>query len=167
MAVCCLAAVVLAIVGGCRPAGPAVEYVEGRVLVDGEPVADATVGFSPAGGAGLAAFGQTDASGTYRLTTVQGGKKLGGAAVGDYVVTVKKYRNRIAELPTPPDEEQDPKGYATFKAELDRLTDLPSESLVPATYVELGTSPLRASVAKGKNVGPGFTFELTRGSKER
>lgn len=161
MAACCLAAVGLTIVAGCGPSGPAVEYVEGRVLVDGEPVADATVGFSPAGGAGLAAFGQTDASGTYRLTTVQGGKKLAGAPVGDYVVTVKKYRNRIAELGTPPAEEQDPKRYATWKAEADRLETLPLESLVPGGFAEVGTSPLKASVAKGENTGPAFTFDLS------
>jgi hypothetical protein len=161
VACCCGLLALTGFVGCARQSGPAVEYVEGSVLVDGEPVADATVGFSPAGGAGLAAFGQTDAKGIYRLTTVQGGKKLGGAPVGDYTVTVKKYRNRFAELGPPPTPEQDPKGYAAFKAEYDRLETLPLESLIPAGYAEMATTPLRATVKPGRNVGPAFTFDLT------
>ncbi len=125
-------------------------------------MADATVGFSPAGGAGLAAFGQTDAKGIYRLTTVQGGKKLGGAPAGDYTVTVKKYRNRLGELGPGPNPETDPKGFAAWKVEHDRIAALPLESLTPAGYAELSTTPLRVTVAKGRNTGPAFTFDLTK-----
>ena len=158
---CCCGLLALTVFVGCsRQSGPAVEYVEGSVLVDGEPVADATVGFSPAGGAGQAAFGQTDAAGTYRLTTVQGGKKLGGAPVGDYTVTVKKYRNRVRELGEPPDAAKDPQGNAKYNAEVDRLSLLPLESLIPAGYAEMATTPLRATVKKGRNVGPEFRYEL-------
>jgi len=158
---CCCGVLALAGFVGCsRQSGPAVEYVEGSVLVDGEPVSDATVGFSPAGGSGQAAFGQTDAAGIYRLTTVQGGKKLGGAPVGDYTVTVKKYRNRVRELGEPPDAEKDPQGFAKYNAEIDRLSLLPLESLIPDGYSDMGTTPLRATVKRGRNVGPDFRYEL-------
>ncbi len=41
---------------GCGRSGPAVAFVEGTVLLDGQPVAEATVGFSPLAG-GLPAWG--------------------------------------------------------------------------------------------------------------
>lgn len=161
IASCCAAIVGLAIVGGCSPSGPAVEYVEGRVLVDGEPTVGATVGFSPVGGAGLAAFGQTDASGVYRLTTTQGGRKLGGAPVGDYVVTVVKWRNRLEDLGPQPDPE-DTVAAAKWQAEANRIGSLPPDYVVPQAYGDKATSPLKATVKKGRNTGPDFTFELAK-----
>jgi hypothetical protein len=73
---------------------------------------------------------------------------------------VKKYRNRVRELGEPPDAAKDPQGNAKYNAEVDRLSLLPLESLIPAGYAEMATTPLRAVVKKGRNVGPEFRYEL-------
>lgn len=149
---------------GCSRQGPAVEFVEGEVLLDGAPLADATIGFSPAEGAGLGAFGRTDAAGRYRLTSAGAGRSLAGAPIGSYIVTVRKYRNRLDELGPRPAPD-DPVAAGKWDAEAKRLGELPPESLLPEAYGDKAKSGLRASVKKGRNVGPDFRFELKSGEK--
>jgi hypothetical protein len=151
----------VAAVGCSSRRGPAVEFVEGRITLDGEPIADAIVGFSPAGGSGLAAHGRTDAQGAYRLTTAQGGAPLRGAPVGEYVVTVQKYRNPVADLGPEPDP-ADP-AHAKWQAEFERLSTVPLASLaiVPIGYADAATSGLTASVKPGRNTGDAVSFALT------
>jgi len=155
----CLLAVALAFVFGCGRAGPKVEFVEGTVLLDGEPVNGADVGFSPVAD-GLSAYGRTDSAGKFRLTTARGGSRLGGAPVGEYVVTVVKWRNRLEELGPQPDP-SDGTAAGKWQAEADRLNSLPPEYIVPKAYGEKAASPLKATVKKGRNAGPAFTFDLT------
>ncbi|MCX7430949.1 MAG: carboxypeptidase-like regulatory domain-containing protein [Planctomycetia bacterium] len=157
----CLLAVALAFVVGCGRAGPKVEFVEGTVLLDGEPVTGADVGFLPVAG-GLVAYGRTDSAGKFRLTTSQGGKRLGGAPVGDYAVTVVKWRNRLEELGPQPDP-SDGTAAGKWQAEADRLNSLPPDYIVPKAYGEKTASPLNATVKKGRNTGPAFRFDLTSG----
>jgi hypothetical protein len=144
---------------GCSRPGPAVEFVEGEVLLDGAPLADATIGFSPAEGAGQGAFGRTDAAGRYRLTSAGGGRTLAGAPIGSYIVTVRKYRNRLDELGPRPAPD-DPVAAGKWDAEAKRLGELPPESVIPQAYGEKSTSGLKATVKKGRNVGPEFRYEL-------
>ena len=73
-------AVVALTCAGCGRSGPVVEYVEGVVTLDGTPVEDCVVGFSPLDAGGLSAFGRTDATGTYRVTCARGGAPAGGAS---------------------------------------------------------------------------------------
>ena len=157
--VCGLALLAAVVATGCSRTGPAVEFVEGQVLLDGAPLADATIGFSPAGGAGLGAFGRTDAAGMYKLTTSRGGARLGGAPVGSYVVTVRKYRNRLDDLGPQPDP-SDTKAAAKWQAEAERLNALPPDSLIPEDYGDKAKSGLKATVKPGRNVGPEFRYEL-------
>jgi len=151
----------VAAVGCSSRRGPAVEFVEGRITLDGEPVADAIVGFSPAGGSGLAAHGRTDATGAYRLTTAQGGKPLSGAPVGEYVVTVQKYRNPVADLGPEPDPAD--AAHAKWQAEVERLSAIPLQSLaiIPIGYSDSATSGLTATVKPGRNTGDPVSFALT------
>lgn len=149
----------IVVLTGCSQSGPVVEFVEGQVLLDGAPLADAAIGFSPADGAGLGAFGRTDSAGKYRLTTAQGGKQLGGAPVGNYLVTVRKYRDRLKELGPRP-RTGDAAAETKWDAEAKRLGELPSESLIPSFYGDKATSDLKVGVKKGRNVGPEFRFEL-------
>lgn len=160
-----LVLLVMLVVTGCSPSGPVVEFVEGEVLLDDAPLADAAVGFSPADGTGLSAFGRTDATGKYTLTTALGGRQLGGAQIGTYIVTVRKYRNRLDELGPRPAPD-DPVAAGNWDAEAKRLSEMPAESLLPEAYGEKGKSELRASVKKGRNVGPDFRFELKNGKKD-
>jgi hypothetical protein len=162
---CSLLLLVMLVAAGCSRTGPAVEFVEGQVLLDGAPVVDATIGFSPAEGAGLGAFGRTDAEGRYRLTSAGGGRTLAGAPIGSYIVTVRKYRNRLDELGPRPAPD-DPVAAGKWDAEAKRLSEMPPESLLPEAYGDKGKSELRASVKKGRNVGPDFRFELKNGKKD-
>lgn len=145
---------------GCGHRGPAVEFVEGRITIDGEPLSDASVGFSPTDAGRLSAYGRTDATGTYRLTTSQGGAKLGGAPIGTYLVTVRKYRSRVSELGPEPDA-SDAAAHAKWTAEYERLTALPLDSVIPSAYGNTATSGLTATVKPGRNTGDAVSFALT------
>src|SRR5262249_29630685 len=61
--------------------------VAGVVLLDGKPVAGATVSFLPTGETGRPATGLTDGQGVFRLTTSDKGD---GALPGDYRVVVAR-----------------------------------------------------------------------------
>ena len=64
-----------------------------HVTLDGTPLANATVGYTSAEATGLPpAYGVTDESGVYRLTSI-GGRHGRGAVVGTFVVTVVKYES--------------------------------------------------------------------------
>mgnify|MGYP002625769447 CR=1 FL=1 len=69
--------------------------------MNGQPVADAQIGFHPTGtGETKPASGMTDAQGRYTLNTyVKPGQQASGAMVGDYKVTVTQgiADNRIVE----------------------------------------------------------------------
>ncbi len=62
----------LLILGGCGPGGPEIASVEGTVTMDGKPLANATVVFSPMGGRPAGA--RTDQDGHYVLNFGSGRK---------------------------------------------------------------------------------------------
>ena len=112
-------AVGLVVAVGCGD-GPRMAPVKGAVLVDGKPLGQAGVTFTPVEG-GRPAWATTDANGRFELTTLRSGD---GAFVGEHVVTVAEPetdapvlpRNAdpdtaslYAELPTKPSRKQ-PKG---------------------------------------------------------
>ncbi|MCC9606036.1 DUF4198 domain-containing protein [Blastopirellula sp. JC732] len=106
---------------GCGRGNPlGLAPVSGRVTLDGQPLADATISFIPEQGRPSTAT--TDAEGRFELTTLNPGD---GALPGDHKVTVMKYAAYDAEKP-----------YAKLV------------SLVPAHYVELKTTPLTVTVPK-------------------
>lgn len=136
------AATVLVWAAGCGTKGPDVQFVEGRVTLNGTPLANATVGYTSAEATGLPpAYGVTDESGVYRLTSI-GGRHGRGAVVGTFVVTVMKYESE--EVP-----ENDP-GHTPPKV----------WSVVPQFYGDIATSPLRATVGEGANTGAAFDFDV-------
>lgn len=159
-------AVVALVIGCSRSSGPNVQFVEGHVLLDGEPLAGADVGFNPESNSGIAASGQTDAAGVFTLTSARGGVGGRGAVAGTYVVTVCKFGNLVEALGAMPDPETDPDGAAKWRAEAARLNSLPPEFLTPKRYGDKATSPLRVEIKKGRNVGPELTFELSDDSKQ-
>ena len=153
---CLSLAIVSALVVGCGPSGPAVNLVKGVVTLDGAPLADADVGFSPiTPGQGLSAVGKTAADGSFVLNA-QGARPGRGTAIGDYVITVRKY-----ETPAPvPQLNSDDPNYEPSEPSRKPPSEL--RSLVPKIYVDKATSPLKATVAKGEN---SFQFELSPKSK--
>lgn len=141
----CALTVVAAVPSGCSSRGPAVQMVLGKATLDGGPLAGATVAFSPVSGSdGLPAVGVTSDDGSFRLTAVRGGPPERGTTVGDYTVTFTKVTH------TPPGKEPPPPVAGP----------LPIFHLVPEAYGSRETSGLTATVKRGVNQGPGFTFDL-------
>lgn len=136
----CLAVAITAMIFGCGPSGPAVNLVKGTVTLDGKPVVDAQVGFSPVNPEkGLSAVGKTTADGSFVLNA-QGARPGRGTAVGEYAVTVRKY-----EAPSSAQSSSDESNENL-------------KPLVPRKYMDKSTSPLKATVSSGEN---SFQFELT------
>lgn len=151
---CCLLIVGLAavclVVSGCGPKTLGVEYVEGVVTLDGEPVSGATVMFTPVTqGEGAAATGITDEQGVYKLTAISVGDAKGvpqaGTLAGEYYVGVTKtetqepmneeeaYEKGIAYKPTPPG------------------TGPPPKYIVPQKYNNPKESGIKVTVESGNN----------------
>lgn len=160
LSICC--AVAFALVGftGCPAgdAGPAVEYVEGVVTLDGQTIDGVTVGFSPVDAEnGIAASGSTDSNGVFKLTSSQGGEPDKGAVAGEYTVTFRKVKGDFAEALTPDDP-----GYEDSTASGDGPSAAPAlEYVVPAKYGNPGKSEFKVTVKSGKNTGDDFKFDLT------
>jgi hypothetical protein len=131
---------------GCKKPGLQVNFVEGVVLLDGSPVANATVEFAPLTADGLTAIGRSDAEGRFRLTSTRGGPPNGGAVAGDYTVLLKK-------------ADYDLKG--TGKTRADDMDGVPLIYEIPKRYGDLKTSDIKVTVKPGRNDGPEFRFELT------
>jgi hypothetical protein len=152
----------LGLIVGCgRNTGPVVQFVEGKVLLDGQPLEGATVGLSPVKGTqGLPGYARTNAGGIFRVTSTRGGKRDAGAAVGDYVVTISKVVAEEAD-----EAEEDQSRPESVKKQARSAARKQPWNVVPDIYAEVATSPLRASVQSGENVGPAFVFDLkTAGS---
>ena len=154
----CLAIALVAVLsaGSCGRRGPAVEMVKGRVLLDGEPLGGASVGFLPAApGKGVHAFGLTKPDGSFRLTTLPGGAAQAGTATGDYQIVISKIV-RVDPNGPPPSVKSRP-GASYPKLERVGAWQPDSLIIVPEDYGMAATSGLTATVKRGVNE---FTFEL-------
>lgn len=151
-----IACVATLLAAGCGRRGPAVEMVKGRVLLDGEPLGGASIGFLPAAaGKGVHAFGVTEADGTFRMTALPDGVANAGTAVGDYRIIISKI---IRVDPNGPEPSAKPRPGASYP-KLERVGAWQPDSLiiVPDAYGLAATSGLAATVKPGVNE---FTFEL-------
>ena len=131
----------LALAAGCGRSLPATGSVSGRVTLDGKPLADAGVMFTPSSG-GRPASGTTDEKGEYRLTTFA---PADGALVGPHAVTVVK--QDFSNRPTTPSGLPGGEG----------LRSGGGRWIVPEHYSQPETSKLSAEVAAGENR---FDFDL-------
>jgi hypothetical protein len=117
--------------------GDAPVSVKGVVMLDGSPLAGATVTFMPNGTAGRPATGETDQEGVFYLTSF---KKDDGAFPGEYHVLVTKMQG--IEAP-PPTNSGDPdavlKHYQSLKSQK-------RTSLLPELYARSETTPLHCIV---------------------
>ena len=115
------------------------DYVEGIVTLDGVPLADASVSFSPKdAGMGKFANGRTDSSGHYTLTAQQGGGQGKGTTPGEYIVLVTKFEQ--VKLDTP-------------RKNLGGGPPITTETVnkLPKAYNDVNAAKLTATVAAGKN----------------
>ena len=148
---------------GCGPEQvPGIVRVSGKVTLDGAPVEGAMVTFQPEGVA-RAASGMTDASGNYKLTTLNPGD---GALPGDYKVSISKVEDTdpshhlsgleltamVSQGKGPPP----PPGRPNPKAKQNKGMVYH----VPQKYMDANKSELTATVAKGN--ANKFVFELTK-----
>ena len=134
--------VTLLCVAGCSHRGPVVQFVEGTVTLDGVPVADADVCFTPKSTEGIPALGKTDTNGQYRLTSARGGEFGKGAVGGEYEVRVMKYIDPDYAAPINPSSNDPDKTYLPLANPKHQL---------PEKYADVKTSGLSAAVKKGKN----------------
>jgi hypothetical protein len=105
--------------------------VQGKVLMDGKPLAKATVVFVPEEG-GLEAGAVTDEEGSFRLST----SKSDGAKPGEYLVTVSKKDWPPGVTPPGPKE-------LTFGA-MAKMKEV-----VPRKYTSQERTPLRVTIPRG------------------
>ena len=143
----------IALLSLCGCGGEAgVEYVEGIVLFNGEPLADAAVAFSPVQpGEGLPAVGKTGPDGKFTLTVVPPGNRRPGTgtAKGDYLVSISK---QIVEWPLPPPDAR-PDAMGIIKNPPPKVT-----FITPRHYSECKSSGLSATIVAGRNQP---TFQLS------
>jgi len=157
--ICCAVAFALAVgFTGCSTgdAGPAVQYVQGAVTLDGQTIEGVTVGFSPVAKDGIGATGMTDSKGVFKLTSSQGGEPDEGAVAGEYTVTFRKVKGNFAETLTPDDP-----GYEESMASGEEESAPALEYVVPARYGNPADSEFKVTVKPGKNTGDDFKFDLT------
>jgi hypothetical protein len=133
-----------AAVGGCGkkdPNLPDLVPVTGTVKLDGQPLSEAVVFFSPVGETrGTQAFGKTDSRGRYSLSSRHMGE---GAPVGEYRVTIGK---AVA-----------PDGSTAGGKNFDPMTT-PTRQILPAKYSHPSSTILKATV---REAGDDIDFELT------
>ena len=133
---CAVLLLVLSIIAGCNRGGLHLVPVDGVVTLDGKPVADAGVLFSPADPKmGPPASGTTDADGKFTLAT----NNRSGAAVGDHAVVIA--REEVKVIPQS-------RGFPIYE----------TKHIIPPKYGEMKTSGLSATVKENDNH---FEFKLT------
>ena len=98
---CLLLGLIVSMIG-CSGGGPPTESVSGAVTFEGQPVANAQIGFIPDSGQidVKPAHGKTDEDGRFTLKTyVKPGQEVSGAMVGKFKVTVTQViaENRIVD----------------------------------------------------------------------
>ena len=123
---------------GCFSYGPFkanTQVVEGIVLLDGEPIADAIIKFVPSEESketGELATGLTNANGKFDLTSLYGNRGR-GALQGTYKVIVSKEKSDWVI------DKRTGEGYTV------------ATQLLPAIYQDETKTPLEVTVKKGKN----------------
>jgi hypothetical protein len=154
----CLVVVGSLVLAGCGGGGEAkriaVFKVTGTVTLQGNPLAQAVVTFSPKEGQPIpVAFGMTNEKGEFTLTTYTTGD---GAAAGSYGVVVSKAVSSGAT--TGAAHSADPAVLAKAQLGHDASVSPATGSVVPAVYSDATQTPLNAKVdpsAENK-----FTFEI-------
>lgn len=145
-AICMLGLVFVAGCGSSLKLNP----VTGKVTLDGKPITDATVTFTPSG-AGAAAVGRTDANGVYTLMDNRG-DGAAGAEQGEYKVAVLWYKPSGKDL-----SQQTGAGEEKKDDRAAHTTVQGPTAQLPTSYLNPDTSGLTASVKAGSNT---FDFDL-------
>lgn len=122
---------------GCKPAGPDVHPVTGKLTIDGQPAQNVQIALYPAGGSGQMATGRVDAGGGFSLVT--GNKGAKGAMVGKYKVVLTPIEESSMEA--------DAARYASGKGK----PPTPPKAEFPKEYLSAESSPKEVEVKPGPN----------------
>ena len=119
--------------------------INGKVTLDGQPVAGAQVRFIPRGDTGRSAVGFTGKDGTFTLTTVKQGD---GALKGEYKVTVSKLSEHAIIPNKPNDKDAMKRIMSQVMQESRKLKKDQGKALdtLPLVYSDPEKSPLDQSV---------------------
>lgn len=141
----CLGCALTALFAGCGDGAIDTEAVTGVITLNGAPLADAMVNFTPAvEGQGTPSYAKTDESGNYKLQTLLGAADA-GTTPGEYIVTVSK--TDLVET-----------GKTITNSDGTTSPDVKPKELLPPKYTDAKQSELRAKVVEGSN---NFDFDLT------
>ncbi|HZY91084.1 MAG TPA: hypothetical protein VFE78_40045 [Gemmataceae bacterium] len=133
----CLGALSLLSVTGCLKVRPPVTEVEGRVMLNGQPLPNAQVVFMPElerYGAEMNSVGETDGEGRFRLTCAY--QQQPGACVGTH---------RVLVTDPPARDEFRSQSQQAQEAYMKYLRSLKNRP-IPAAYGNVGKTPLRVEV---------------------
>jgi len=150
-----VAALLTLVVAGCGTTGSSLPTLDARgtVTLDGVPVEDATVVFSPAETGGRAATARTDATGVFTLSTL---RPNDGALAGRYQVMIHKVTTTGGMTP-----EEYEKNYDALTAGTMKMPEEVTKNQLPEVYRSLETTPLVAEVKSGQ--ANEFAFDLATG----
>ncbi|MDR2757437.1 MAG: hypothetical protein LBC20_17220 [Planctomycetaceae bacterium] len=124
---------------GCASSGLPVNFVEGTVIFNAQPLSDALISFIPKiGGNGIPAIGKTDENGHFFLTSMQGGQPNQGAVAAEYIVVITKNKDKPSRMEYSTGIDGKPMGIGIY------------ESFVPEKYTLPTTSNLIVTVEKKK-----------------
>jgi hypothetical protein len=129
---------------GCGGGGPELGQVTGQVTMDGEPLPNAVVTFSPVEG-GRSSIGRSDASGKYELIYLD--RK--GATLGEHRVSVTSAPDAAAPAPDIPTDSEEYEKQALGGSLTDYHNASPTES-IPTRYNS--ETELKETVTAGANV---------------
>ena len=131
-------AVVLALAApGCKPAGPDVHPVTGKLTIGGQPAQNVQIALYPVGGSSQMATGRVDASGVFSLVT--GNKGAKGAMVGKYKVVLTPYEESSMEAAAA--------RYTSGKGK----PPTPAKAEFPKEYLSAESTPEEVEVKPGPN----------------
>ena len=127
--------------------GPKLHPVTGTVTMDGEPLAECTIMFTPTDGAGTSAVAVTKDDGSFDVQTTSGAKIGTGMLAGNYSVTLSKM-----------EQKWDGKSYYPDSVTLAPVKDFRAHQTLPVAYTSsAATPPFNENVGSGKNH---FSFDL-------
>jgi hypothetical protein len=118
------------VVAGCGDGSPPLAAVEGDITLDGNPVGQVVLTFSPTSPGGTVSYGETDSKGHYKLMFTD---TKAGAMLGQHKVTFEQRRYSKDEL-----TELKASGVSVSEAQV----------IVPKKYLKDGET---AEVKKGSN----------------
>jgi hypothetical protein len=132
---------------GCGEKKLKTEYITGAVMMNGSPVAGATVTFSPLDRSkGYPATGVTDSNGKYTLQTMAGAVDA-GTTPGEYKVLITQTEN----------VETGRTSKVNVGNKVEEVKEMRSKNKLPTKYASISSTPLKATVVSGSNK---FDFEI-------